>query len=792
MVLAAIVGAAGLGSSAQAATCPNVAFRIGPSASLPDCRAYEHVSPVSKQGSHAFAVAISDDGNHAVFLSHNAQDGDQDPDKLAGGSYYSASRSSAGWSSTALSPPLSDDTTLPTVKNVQAFTPDLREALLEYLQGASVSSQIGGASGYRLFIRDPDGTLHAASPLLAPPTVPATGFPSLTVIPSRDFSHIVGTTSLAPLQVTSGPADPVAGIGNHLYEVFGATTDSPGLRLVTIEPDGTPFPSGGTLGGPSLPATSNFNAVSADGSRIFFTAAMTGGVASVWARTDGSSTTDISEPSPNPQCTTTACSGATPAAASFQGASADGSKVFFTTNQPLVDGDTDTTTDLYEYDFSQPAGENLIQVSAGDATDPTPGAGAGVLGVVRISDDGSHVYFTATGVLTTATNAAGQSAQQGADNLYVYERDAANPQGRTEFVADLCSAAGKSGSVAVSNCPGSGSDATLWGADSARQAQATPDGRFLVFTTFGQLAPDDSDTAQDVYLYDSASGDITWLSHGEAGDESAGDDSAFNASIQAPNYVATAGFLPVEQSTRALSDDGSTVVFTTAEGLSPSDVNGATDLYEWHDGQVALLSDGTATTGLPNVGVGVVTPSGGDVLFSSAAALTPDDSDGGLSDVYDARVDGGFPFTPPAAPCASSDVCQGPAAGGLAATIAGTATFTGPGNAVPAAATGPAVTHKAKVTTGKVKVSRKTVEGSRFSLGVKLPGKGKVTVTGASVAKMSKAVGKAGSVKLTVKLTKPAQRALRRKRRMKIHVKVAFKPAAGKPSSVSVPVTVKA
>src|SRR5262249_48679659 len=143
---------------------------------------------------------------------------------------------------------------------------------------------------------------------------------------------------------------------------------------------------------------SAYHAISADGGTVFFTATPTatqqpeGEQLTVYARVGAKETVAVSNPSPS-ECTT--CS-TTAKPATFQGACADGSKVFFTTEQQLLNSDTDETTDLYEYDFNPPAGHpHLAQVSGGEPTDPMPGAGANVLGVVRTSSDGSHVYFVA-------------------------------------------------------------------------------------------------------------------------------------------------------------------------------------------------------------------------------------------------------------------------------------------------------------------------------------------------------------------------------------------------------------
>ena len=109
--------------------------------------------------------------------------------------------------------------------------------------------------------------------------------------------------------------------------------------------------------------------------------------------------------------------GHTRSPALFEGASEDGSKVFFSTEQPLLNGDKDATRDLYEAEVGAAGVTRLVQVSAGDETDPNRGSGAEVASVVRISEDGSHVYYVAKGALTTTPNANGEHAEAGAYNL---------------------------------------------------------------------------------------------------------------------------------------------------------------------------------------------------------------------------------------------------------------------------------------------------------------------------------------------------------------------------------------
>src|SRR4029077_10022727 len=116
----------------------------------------------------------------------------------------------------------------------------------------------------------------------------------------------------------------------------------------------------------------------------------------------GTQTTELSAPAP----------GATPthpgaAAALFWAASADGSRIFFTSPAELTTasntGPAHEGNDLYEYDFDRP-GEELVDLTAETVDE----AGARVLCVLDASEDGSYVYFVARGQLDGGAGVAGE------------------------------------------------------------------------------------------------------------------------------------------------------------------------------------------------------------------------------------------------------------------------------------------------------------------------------------------------------------------------------------------------
>jgi hypothetical protein len=186
---------------------------------------------------------------------------------------------------------------------------------------------------------------------------------------------------------------------------------------------------------------------------------------------------------------------------------------------------------------------------------------------------------------------------------------------------------------------------------------------------------------------------------------------------------------------------------------------------------------------------------GNDVFFITRDQLVPQDTDGNM-DVYDARVNGGFPAPSPLPPC-TGDGCKPPTTAPPAAPTIGTVTFSGPGNPKPSApkATGKKKGKKNKKKKAKIAVvSRVVVKGSQFSIKVRVAASGRLEVFGSGVGTMRKQVRGGHTYRLTLGPTATERRALENKHkgRVKIMVHLLYRPATGGSSSASVPVTVEA
>jgi hypothetical protein len=627
----AIAGALLSAAPALAGECPNEQLRIeNNSTQLPECRAYELVTSPYKEGFTPVLKGVTDGA-----IGYNSIG------NFAGGGLgatlnsYNATRSQAGWLTTSLNP--SGPTYADGSAAAQGLSSDQRSALWQ-MRLATESTD--NASYY---LRAPDGTFTligpAVNPAVEPPGAPGPGGPTrfiTTEAVSADLSHVLFSIEGAYVFPGISPA-----LENNLYEYVGMGSDRP--QYVAVDNAGNQVAPG---------QGSCAKGMSSDGRVVFFTTGCEGHNGQLWARINETTTIEASAS----ECTRSSadpggvCNGA--AEAHYAGASSDGSRLFFTTTQQLVNGDTNQTNDLYACNIPPGTPTPVGLINACETLTYITGnaADANVQGVDVVAGDGSRVYFTATGLLAANTDALGEQAKAGDDNLYVWQKDASHPTGQTTFVAKQ-----------------SPSDSCVW--ENAfgcppPTAQSTADGRYLVFATASQLLPSDTDEVADVYRYDADTGSLLRLSTDSSG--TGGNEPGFDVTLQSG----------------ATSADGSTVVFQTNEGLSPADSNGTRDVYEWHAGHVSLISSGRPSLEQSaERPVVLISPSGTDIYFNITAQLTPNDGDTD-PDIYDARIAGGFSFPQPQ-PC-SGEACQGaltPRAAMPGASAS--ATFSGAGNLVP-------------------------------------------------------------------------------------------------------------
>lgn len=760
---------------ASAEGCPNAVYRTGPSAALPDCRAYEMVSPnFTNGGTTLDPYAISPEGSSMLAFSLTAFAGAESAEGVAIGQYR-LSRTASGWTATPLVLPASRfvlDQPLDSAIPLDGSTTFWFERGVEQPAGEiDVYAERG------------DGSIADVGPALPDP-----------VPPGESLEHAGSAAGLVPagasgdgsrvffdINVEHWPFDSTQTKRASLYE-YDAETSSGAPMLVGVsggQSSTSLISLCGTVLGGGRPDSivgngimSSHNAVSGDGKVVFFTAYQQGDgcsaaappVAELYARVDngepGAHTIAISEPSEG--CAECDTEPAVLAGARFQGASEDGSRVFFSTSQPLLG--KDTSENLYEAELGcgresiaacEAAGEEvrlkrIVRVSKPAAGLPASTEAEVRSDVLQVSEDGSHVYFVANGVLSENANAQGLSAHRGADNLYVWE-PAPDPEAegpyRIAFIADLCSDPGASGSVSDGRCPADLStreeapamnDVGLWAGSkqtAQRGSNITPAGRFLVFVSYGDLTQDDTSNAQQAFEYDALTERLVRVSVGENGFNDDGNTATANAEIVSPDYTGnlnenTYGDPAAYWSNLSVSEDGSYVFFQSADGLTPQAVdhdqigeevggNGkpniplyAQNVYEYHsldgdiaDGNVYLISDGRdirPVTGASAVRLIGADASGQDVFFTTLDHLVPQDNSENIA-IYDARVDGGFPAPTVPVPC-SGDACQGALSGAPASLSPGSEFQSG--ESPPLAAPVKAVTNPKPRTAAQVRAEK--------------------------------------------------------------------------------------
>jgi hypothetical protein len=663
---------------------PVIAPRTGPArifrticpgpGGLPDERAYELVSPALKNSAEVAVPGAAGGG----FLDSNVRieaasiTGEAitytswtsfgDAQAAPATSQYLSKRGGNGWSTENIVPPgISHN---PLTPPFRGFTPDLGFGAVVVDEPALTEDALTGFSN--LYLRnDVSGKLRAIT------TEPPEG--SISAIcpgyagATADAQRVIFAAGAA----FSG-APEVKGNGVNLYEWSAGE----GLALVSVLPGGTPAkpfertgfgPAGGNGCG-EFGSKIVRHAISADGSRIFWTYAPSSSESELLARLNGTETIQLDAIQ----------GGAGPAGnGQFWNASAAGSKAFFTAASKLTAdaGASAGAADLYRYDLGAPAGARLEDLTPGSLT-PGPEA-ADVQGVLGASEDGSYLYFAARGILSGEENGQGQKAQAGKSNLYLWHEG--EP---VKFIATLPE------------------DNLDWSAVPKTQtAQVSPNGHYLAFissasltgydntvdgttgcseTNDGELFPPSH--CAEAYLYDAESDQLTCASCNPSGARPLGPTAlpAWSNPYEQPHY---------------LSNDGSRLFFDSRDALDPRDTNNRLDVYEFErsgngscNAQSASFSEGSGgCLYLISSGENAsrsylidASSNGRDVFFSTRQLLLGADENENY-DVYDVREGGGFPEPSEQPPC-QGEACKPPPPPPPSSSSASSASFQGPGN----------------------------------------------------------------------------------------------------------------
>jgi Tol biopolymer transport system component len=587
-------------------SCPNEAFRIGPSAALADCRAYELVSPPETQGVPPVAVGeanfaqnmVTPDGGNLLFRLKGAALGGTEGTGTS--DFYEAIRGSDGWTSRLDSPTAAQAAAV----NGRGISAD---------HGYGFFDNTGADFSLQKMLRYPDGTLRLLGDGSLADDPNARGY---WISPGG--SHVIFTSLLqlepnAPEEVGFGPA----------FNILELSSDEPvdavyertptGVKTLSLLPNDQTPPAG---------TTTYYRGTSQDGSSVVFNVDGT-----MYVRHNGTTQKIITTPAPEE--------------VTFEGTSADGTKVFYIEGQ--IEGGK-----LYEFDVLTGHSNQLS-----DANDAQ---------VANVSADGSHVYFVSREQLD------GSKGTVGGNNLYVWD-------GTTTFIAELSSSdIVRDTQVSVrhgllhwplsfgvpvqQNGHGPGENG----------ARTTPDGKVLVFESKANLTSYDSEGHTEIYRYDTEGGSLQCVSCNPTGDPAVSD------ALLEGKGVTTFQIDEIPN----VTDDGKQVFFMSSDSLVGEDIDGRQDVYQWKEGQINLISYPRSPSA--DEWLYGMTPDGHDVFFTSNDILTPQDPSAATS-IYDARIGGGFPPPPPSTPCVE-DNCQGSPSPAAQGSTPGSVTVTGSGNAV--------------------------------------------------------------------------------------------------------------
>jgi guanyl-specific ribonuclease Sa len=330
--------------------------------------------------------------------------------------------------------------------------------------------------------------------------------------------------------------------------------------------------------------------------------------------------------------------------ARFVGMTKNGSKVLFTTTEPLLPQDHDTSADMYMWSEegnslqlisqqgnlgnSDNCSATWIEKCGVEAMYPSRVVGseafddaARVPGLDdQIAYENGDVYFYSPEDLVP-----GEVGADGQRNLYLFH------EGHLQLVTTFE--------------PGTQVD----------RVTISGDGSHAAFMTKSSLTSYNSGHHNEVYAYDAVHRVMRCASCNPNGTPPMTGETVVTVSESGP----------------FMSNDGR-VFFGTKESLVPQDTDGIRDVYEYTEGRPQLISSGTgdreSTGGSEQIGaffgdlqtgLESVSRDGTNVYFSTFETLVPEDKNGSFLKIYDARTGGGFDFNPELGQCAAADECHG-------------------------------------------------------------------------------------------------------------------------------------
>ena len=706
-----------------------------------------------------------------------------------------------GWTTHATTP-FQEPNTLQTLGTEPLFvgdlSPDLRTGVFQsstsltddanvanvpnlYLRG---DMRTPGRGGYQLLTPCPQCDLTGPLPMLTNQWIPVPAYAGASNdLQTVAVESLLNLTGDAPAQ-----ADARCATFSYLCSPRAYEWRDGGFALAGLIPPGSDITCGGsaaacvaaeasiwgqgagtTVGVLTLPGYPG-NVVSDDGSRMFFTGLTDGqGSGRIYARNAGATTDEITASERTDCAGDQTCGGdgvADPAPDSFYpskfwGASADGSRVFFTSGQALTD-DAPVGGDrlLYMYDANKPASDphnltwlNVDRETAEPAND--------VETVLAVSDNGRYVYFMTNGQLVADAPPLGL-----ARGIFMWH------DGEIAYIGKVADNENAENSLTGSSGP---------------QTRITPDGRHLVFTTHDgsglSLGSDHSvypnNGFREIYLYSADTHALVCVSCNPSG-------APATADAQVRVKVNEGGQKTAWHINGAITEDASRVFFSTGEGLVARDTNGKSDVYQYDvaSGTVHLITSGVSGS---NSYFLDASPDGSDVFYVTRERRVGWDVDTSV-DLYDARVNGGFPGPLPAPVGCREDDCQGPSSTVSQSRGPGSDGLEGVGDVAGGS-------RSLIGSVGKLSLAARSAlaRGAKVRLRVTVNRAGKVTLTGTAkiagrtqrVASSSATAKKAGSVSVPFGLSQRARVQLRQRGSLRLSLVLRFNGVSPKVVSIT-------